>query len=95
MITEALTRFRRRQASMAKRLAEESQLPEPTFYTHCHATVQSGAVELLFWRKDPLTSRIAASRIAIPYDHFITVARALADADVPLPTYGDHDPKNP
>lgn len=64
----------------AARLREEEFLPEARLFTHAHVSVGSNMVQLLYFRRDPVTRKREFERIAIPYEHFLLIARGIVDA---------------
>jgi len=71
--------LRHRNHIQANRL-EGELLPEARMFTHAHVHVGAGMVQLLCFRRDPVTKKREFERIAIPYDHFLLVARGIVDA---------------
>lgn len=71
--------LRKRNQTQAARLSGEL-LPEARLFTHAHVSVRANMVEILYFRRDPITREREFERIAIPYDHFLLVARGIVDA---------------
>jgi hypothetical protein len=82
----------RRNDVMANRLRRAKEfLPEARFFTHAHVSVGSGVVQLLYFRRDPITREQEFERIAIPYDHFMLICRGLVDAHDDAQAVREHD----
>lgn len=73
-------KLRERNQVQAARLRGEEFLPEARLFTHAHVSVGSNMVQLLFFRRDPVTNKREFERIAIPYEHFLLIARGIVDA---------------
>jgi hypothetical protein len=72
--------LRRRNEVMAARLRSEESIPEARLFTHAHVHVGANMVQLLYFRRDPITKNREFERIAIPYNHFLLIARGIVDA---------------
>lgn len=83
--------LRQRNRVMEARLQSEEFLPEARLFTHAHVYVGANTVQLLYFRRDPITKKREFERIAIPYNHFLLIARGIVDAHEEEKAIRQHD----
>lgn len=70
----------KRNQAQERTIERQGDLPSIIdFRSHCHVAVRGGLFFLTAWFVDPVSKEREYTRIAMPYNHFLLIARGVVD----------------